>query len=235
MPFIIKDTLWQLHPQFCLHPIGQNFSSWPHLTARKTMKRRFLSQEVKQNKRQNNSNPKAQSLSRKEEWSLENMGVTYTALSLKVNPALISPVPAKDYKLGRGDPQEKDLASNFLRSLGDLKAKSGYKWTFKSMNEGIFYLALSSPAFIECLCVCVQLLSYSQLFTTPWTTACQAPLSMEFSRQEYWSGLPFPTPRYLPNTENKPMSLESSALAGRFFASAPPGKPRIFMVLLSSC
>lgn len=93
------------------------------------------------------------------------MGITYTVLSLKVNPALISPVPAKDYKLGRGDPQEKDLASTFLRSLGDLKARSGYKWTFKSMNEGTFYLALSSPAFIECLCVCVQLLATSHFYS----------------------------------------------------------------------
>ena len=39
----------------------------------------------------------------------------------------------------------------------------------------------------------VQSLSHVQLFATPWTIACQAPLSMEFSRQEYWSGLPFPT------------------------------------------
>ena len=38
-----------------------------------------------------------------------------------------------------------------------------------------------------------------QLFVTPWTVACQAPLSMEFSRQEYWSGLPFPPPGDLPD------------------------------------
>ena len=46
-----------------------------------------------------------------------------------------------------------------------------------------------------CVCVCVrvcaQLLSHVQLFATPWTAACQAPLSMGFSRQEYWNGLPF--------------------------------------------
>ena len=42
----------------------------------------------------------------------------------------------------------------------------------------------------------VKSLSHVQLFVTPWTVACQAPLSMEFSRQEYWSGLPFPTPIY---------------------------------------
>ena len=59
---------------------------------------------------------------------------------------------------------------------------------------------------------------------TPWITALQAPLSMEFSRQEYWSGLPFPTLRDLPNPRIKPVSLVSSALAGRFFTTVPPGK-----------
>ena len=42
--------------------------------------------------------------------------------------------------------------------------------------------------------VVVQLLSHGRLFATPWTAACQAPLSVGFSRQEYWSGLPFPPP-----------------------------------------
>ena len=50
-----------------------------------------------------------------------------------------------------------------------------------------------------CVCVCVQLLSHDQLFLIPWTVACQAPLSMEFSTQEYWNGLPFPTPGNLPD------------------------------------
>ena len=44
------------------------------------------------------------------------------------------------------------------------------------------------------MCVCVCVLSHIQLLVTPWTVALQAPLSMEFSRQEYWSGLPFSTP-----------------------------------------
>ena len=46
-----------------------------------------------------------------------------------------------------------------------------------------------------------QSLSHFQLFATPWTVPCQAPLSMEFSKQEYWSGLPFPSPEDLPNPE----------------------------------
>ena len=53
-------------------------------------------------------------------------------------------------------------------------------------------------------------------FATPWTVACQTPLSMGFSRQEYRSGLPFPVPRDLPHPGIEPMSLMSPALAGGF-------------------
>ena len=60
---------------------------------------------------------------------------------------------------------------------------------------------------------------------TPWTVACQAPLSMRFPRQEYWSGLPYPTWGDLPNPGIKPASLASPALASRFFTIVPPGKP----------
>ena len=52
----------------------------------------------------------------------------------------------------------------------------------------------------------VKLLSQVQLFVTPWAVAYQAPLSMGFSRQEYWSGLPFPTPGDLPDPEIEPRS-----------------------------
>ena len=59
---------------------------------------------------------------------------------------------------------------------------------------------------------------------TPWTVAHQAPLSMGFPRQEYWSGLPIPSPGDLPDSGIKPAS---SALADRFFTSGPPGKPKV--------
>ena len=49
-------------------------------------------------------------------------------------------------------------------------------------------------------------LSHIGLFVTPWTIACKAPLSVEFSRQESWSGLPFPTPGDLPEPETEPVS-----------------------------
>ena len=57
---------------------------------------------------------------------------------------------------------------------------------------------------------------------TPWTAACQTPLSLGFSRQECWSVLPFPSPGDLPNPGIKPIS---PALAGKFFTTEPPGKP----------
>ena len=63
---------------------------------------------------------------------------------------------------------------------------------------------------------------------TPWTVACQAPLFMEFSRQEYWSGLPFPTTGYLPDSGVKPTYHGFPALAGTFFTSEPPWKPKFF-------
>ena len=62
------------------------------------------------------------------------------------------------------------------------------------------------------------------------TVACQAPLSMELSRQEYWSGLPFPPPGELPDPRVEPASLASRALAGGFFAthSAVPISARVW-------
>ena len=63
------------------------------------------------------------------------------------------------------------------------------------------------------------------LFATPWTAAHKTPLSMEFPRQEYWNVLPFPPLGDLPNPGSKPKSPASPVLAGRFFTTAPPGKP----------
>ena len=65
---------------------------------------------------------------------------------------------------------------------------------------------------------------------TPQTVVRQPPLSMEFSRQEYWSGL-FPPPGDLSDPGIEPRSLISPALAGRFFTTAPPGKPQVTPIL----
>ena len=69
------------------------------------------------------------------------------------------------------------------------------------------------------VCVCLVI---SNSIVTPWTVARQAPLSMEFSRQEYWSGLPFPPPGDLPNPGIEP---GSPTLQVDSLASEPPGKP----------
>ena len=73
--------------------------------------------------------------------------------------------------------------------------------------------------------MCAQFFGRVQLFATSWTVAHQAFLSMEFSRQEYWSGLPFPTPGNLHNPGTEPESLLSPTSAGRFSTIVPPGKP----------
>ena len=66
--------------------------------------------------------------------------------------------------------------------------------------------------------VCV--LSRVRLFVTPWTAAHQAPLSMGFSRQEDWSGLPCPPPRDLPDPGIEPVSLKCPALAGKLLTTS---------------
>ena len=72
------------------------------------------------------------------------------------------------------------------------------------------------------VCVSVQ---PCPLLATLWTVACQVPLSVEFSRQEYWSGLSFTTPEDPFDPEIKPASLVSPALTGRFFTTVLPRKP----------
>ena len=70
----------------------------------------------------------------------------------------------------------------------------------------------------------VSSLSHVQLFATPRTVAHQAPLSMGFPRQEYWSGLPFPSPGDLLDPGIEP---RSPTLGGGFFITEPPRKPRL--------
>ena len=88
-----------------------------------------------------------------------------------------------------------------------------YSWIPSPMAETeIPFLTFPS------ICACSVL---SDSFTTPWIVTHQAPLSMEFSRQEYWSGLPFPSPGDLPYPGIKP---GSPALAGGFCTTEPSGK-----------
>ena len=75
-----------------------------------------------------------------------------------------------------------------------------------------------------CVCVCECL---SRVFVTPWTTAYQVPLSMKFSRQEYWSGLPFPSPGDL---RDPGVKLGSPELHADYLPSEPPGKGRVSII-----
>ena len=67
--------------------------------------------------------------------------------------------------------------------------------------------------------------SHVQLFVTPWAIAHQAPLSMEFSKQEYWSGLPYPPQVDLSDPGIKLVSSAGSCIAGKFLTTKSPGKP----------
>ena len=82
------------------------------------------------------------------------------------------------------------------------------------------------------LSMCSVTQSTEQLFATPWTVPCQAPLSMGFPRQEYWSGLPLPSPGDLPHPGIEP---ESPTLQADSFLFEPPGKPLTYGKLRSNC
>ena len=71
------------------------------------------------------------------------------------------------------------------------------------------------------------MLSHVPLFVTQWTVVHQAPLSMEFSRQEYWNKLPFSLPGDLPDPGIEHTSLRSPALESRFFTTESPGKHQV--------
>ena len=96
------------------------------------------------------------------------------------------------------------------------KKKKKKEKSSKSMHGKLYVLEIYNTI------VCVYVLccfSRLRLFATLWIIAHQAPLSMRFSRQEYWSGLPCPPPGDLPNPGIEPTPLRSPALAGRFIAT----------------
>ena len=116
-----------------------------------------------------------------------------------------------------------------MSSLGDDRHSWGKRLS------GIHKTSHSTPLIIN---KCIHAKSH-QLYPTLCelgcesypTTAIQAPVSMRFSRQEYWSGLPFPSPGHLPNRGIEPTSFMSPAFAGRFFTATPPWKPYLFIYL----
>ena len=86
-------------------------------------------------------------------------------------------------------------------------------------REVLAFYIFPSYVFV-CVCVCVCALNHVRLFAALWTVACQASLSAEFSRQEYWSGVPFPSLGDLPDAGSKPLSLAFPVVAGRFFTTS---------------
>ena len=112
---------------------------------------------------------------------------------------------------------ERNQISDFLdlAAEGESKESWGIFWRWwKWPPSWLWWWFL-----VSCMCVC-ELLSGIWLFSIPRTVACQAPLSMGFFRQEYWSGLPFSPPGNLPNPVIEPRSL---ALQADSLTSEPPG------------
>ena len=96
------------------------------------------------------------------------------------------------------------------------------------MIQPLYRLCMLYSCYIFYVHVCVlSRFSHVPLFVTPLTAACQYPLSMGFSREEFCSGLPCPPPGDLPHPGIKFASLKSPALAGEFFTTMPPGNPYI--------
>ena len=101
-------------------------------------------------------------------------------------------------------------------------AKFEGRYMYLVLRQSFLFWIISSLIKTE-LCICVHVLrcfSSVCLFETLWTVAHQAPLSMGFSRQEYWNVLPCPPPGDFPDPRIKPRSHMSPALAGRFFTTS---------------
>ena len=117
--------------------------------------------------------------------------------------------------------RSQSLGSKRLEAMGSgvrqLTSSIWYRGGFLHLQDNSGNVGMLSP--FSCVWV----------FVTPWMVVHQAPLSMEFSRQEYWSGLPFPPPLELPNPETEP---RSPALLADSSPSESLGKPIIFLSLL---
>ena len=96
--------------------------------------------------------------------------------------------------------------------------------TEKGVPQSCIFSPCSFHLYAEHACMLTHF-SHVQLFETLWTVACQASLSMGFSWQEYWSGLPCPPPGDLPDPGIEPLSPESPALQVDYLHTEPPGKP----------
>ena len=113
----------------------------------------------------------------------------------------------------------KFLLRNLYATVRSRHGTTDWFQTGKGVHQG----CILSPCLFNSYAVWSEVKSLSRiwLFATPWTVAYQAPLSMGFSRQEYWNGLPFPSPGDLPNPGIEP---RSPTLQADTLPSEPPGK-----------
>ena len=123
-----------------------------------------------------------------------------------------------------------------LECFFSFESRSPFPNTMLSLESSDHALSRSGGFCIWLLrALCTSAFSRSVMsgfLVTPWTAAHQAPLSMGCPRQEYWTGLPFPSPGDLPDPGIEP---RSPALAGRFFTAETPGKPHIAQCSLFHC
>ena len=121
-------------------------------------------------------------------------------------------------------------------NIGERRMRKGKKSTRcrRLQREEILLKTMNRLLNMPSLCLCVlsrvHMLSRVCLFAASGTVAHQAPLSMKFSRQQYWSGLPVPPPGHPLYPETEPTSLASPTSAGVFFTTVPPGKTMKFLI-----
>ena len=112
------------------------------------------------------------------------------------------------------------VSESLLHSTGNYIQRPGINYSGKEYEKECTTCTTESlRCTVETAYMC--LLSNVRLFSTPWTVPSEAPLSMEFFRQEYWSGLPFTPPENLPHPGIEPESPVSPVLVGTFFTMAP--------------
>ena len=122
------------------------------------------------------------------------------------------------------------LIAQLVKNLPAMQATPGHFLIRTTDYSSLTYIHIlhflkngSSKPIIKKKNVCCLVFKLCLTLVIPWPVTRLAPVSMGFSRQEYWSGLPVPLPRDLPDPGIKPTSL---TLAGRFFTTEPPGSPQ---------
>ena len=116
--------------------------------------------------------------------------------------------------------------SGFSREKGEKEEPDSVLKSPLGSSIGVPSTCVNTQAYRHTRACILSCFSHVQLFLTHWTVACQAPLSMGFSRQEYWCGLPCPPPGDLPHPGIEPESVTSPALVGLFFTTSTTWEAR---------